>query len=248
MIYQSAFVYAITVDGVARYVGKGSGGRIREHVLMMRKIARRRAAGQKVVASHFYNRLVKAFLGGANISWVVIEDGLSHADAFNRERLEIAAAPEGQLWNLREGGYGGAIMSEALRLKISRSMLLRYQRPGERAKITEHFKTMWADPEHRERHLRALRKQRQDPVYRARLSVAIKDRCADPEVRERRRAAALKRWSNPEYQEKQRRAALATWANPERVKKQRAYVDSPEGRAQLSRGGKNSLAKRYGAG
>lgn len=230
MIHPLAFVYAITVDGVVRYIGKGSGGRIREHILAMRKIARRRAAGEKVVASHFYNRLVKAFLSGADISWTVIEDGLSHDDAFRRERSEIAAAPGGQLWNLREGGYGRGTVSEKLRSKIRRSMLLRYQRPGERAKITEHFKAMWADPEHRERHIQAFKKKGQDPIYRARLSAAIKERCADPEVRERYRDAALKRWRNPEYQEKQRVAALAMWANPERIKKHRP----------------NSLAKRRG--
>src|SRR6516162_4318183 len=95
-----AYVYAIIVDGIVRYIGKGSGNRKLAHMRLVRSIARRRAAGEHVRTSHFYNRLTKAWLEGAEIEEVVIVDGLTHGAAYAREIAEIAAAAQGQLWNL----------------------------------------------------------------------------------------------------------------------------------------------------
>src|SRR4249920_1262421 len=84
-----AFVYQIIVDGVVRYIGKGTGGRLANHMKKVRMIARRRAAGETITTTHFYNRLTKAWLAGSNIEFNVIADRLSDAEAFESERTEI---------------------------------------------------------------------------------------------------------------------------------------------------------------
>ena len=63
-----AYVYALMVDGVVRYIGKGRNGRRFEHEKEARRINRKRAAGQKVNASLLYNKLAKAICEGRVIS------------------------------------------------------------------------------------------------------------------------------------------------------------------------------------
>jgi hypothetical protein len=99
-----AYVYAILVDGIVRYIGKGSGDRMRYHLKIVRSIVRRRAAGEAVSTTKFYNRLAKSWRAGADIQMHVIADGLTDQEAFDREVVEIASA--NGLWNEAPGGHG----------------------------------------------------------------------------------------------------------------------------------------------
>jgi hypothetical protein len=70
------YVYAIYVDGVVYYIGKGSNGRIHFHAIEARRINSRRALGANTdrTATNFYRKLAEAMRHGANIpkrSWLV---------------------------------------------------------------------------------------------------------------------------------------------------------------------------------
>jgi hypothetical protein len=106
MITACAYAYAISVDGVVRYIGKGKNDRVKQHLRKARNILRRREAGEKVRASIFYNRLAKGLRGGARIKEEIIEKGMTEAAALKREVEIIASFPAGQLWNRNAGGSG----------------------------------------------------------------------------------------------------------------------------------------------
>src|SRR5262245_53480758 len=99
-----AYVYAIKVDGVVRYIGKGRRYRLIEHRRIARELNRRRAAGEKIKARRVHNKLAKAIRNGSVIEHDVIAFNLSDDVAYDRERSEIANAPAGQLWNVKAGG------------------------------------------------------------------------------------------------------------------------------------------------
>jgi hypothetical protein len=98
----SAYVYAIIVDDVLRYVGKGRDKRLYTHLIE----ARRSAARCGVQTSHLYPRvhrkLVGAIRAGSDIAEIVISDGLSDRNAFRLEYQIICtfhkSRPD-QLWN-----------------------------------------------------------------------------------------------------------------------------------------------------
>lgn len=95
-----AYVYAIQVEGTVRYIGKGSGRRLRTHGKIVRSIVRRRSAGETVLApSEFYERLVEAYLTGCNIESFVLLNGLTHEAAFRYEIAFRDLYPKEQLWN-----------------------------------------------------------------------------------------------------------------------------------------------------
>lgn len=97
---KGAYLYAVLVDGVVRYIGKGSGRRLRAHEKIVRAMARRHAAGETVVAeSQFYERLYRAYLAGADIAAEIITGGLTHEQAFREEIAERKKYPSLQLWN-----------------------------------------------------------------------------------------------------------------------------------------------------
>jgi hypothetical protein len=148
-------VYAIVVDGVIRYIGKGSasGGklsRFHDHIRAMRRLIRHRAEGlpapQKVSGSTIANELAHAWLDGAEISELVVADGLGEEDALQQELALINNAPAGQLWNKpQQWGY---------LLQAARSRRLS---PESRGKIAEGIRRHWADPDCRAKHQAALR-------------------------------------------------------------------------------------------
>ena len=124
---KGAYVYAVLVDGTVRYIGKGSGRRLWAHEKIVRSMARRRAAGEVIVAeSPFYEKLCIAYLSGANIEAIILRDGISHDQAFRDEIAERKKFPPTQLWNTGDC----------------------WDRPEYRAKQM----ARWADPEIREFH------------------------------------------------------------------------------------------------
>jgi hypothetical protein len=177
-----AYVYAIVVDDVIRYIGKGSGTRARQHMRIVRSIARRRAAGETVRASYFYNRLTKAWRAGADIVEIVIADDLTHEQAYAREIAEIAAYPKEQLWNYWGGGEGsskGYLKPPEQRQKITDSNRKSWTDPSLVAQQSERMKVIWLRPEYREQ----LIGRKWTPEMRKALSDKRKAQWADPAFR-----------------------------------------------------------------
>jgi hypothetical protein len=100
-----SYVYAILVDGVNRYIGKGTGKRVKDHMWQVRSVARRRAAGEVVKTQYLYNRLASVWLKGCEIEEVILFDGLSDEEAFALE-TQLISKQRKQLWNMASGGRG----------------------------------------------------------------------------------------------------------------------------------------------
>jgi hypothetical protein len=98
------YVYAIMVDGVVKYIGKGTGPRARFHRWFAVNVNRRRKRGEKVRTTKFYNRLAKALLKGAVVNYEILAWFETDDEAFAAEIAEIASRRG--LWNKHEGGWG----------------------------------------------------------------------------------------------------------------------------------------------
>ena len=98
------YVYAIYVDGVVRYIGKGSNGRVHFHVIEARRINSRRARGANTdcTATNFYRKLAEAMRHGATITEEIMLDGLTNQEAYRIEKQkieELHKQKRDQLWN-----------------------------------------------------------------------------------------------------------------------------------------------------
>lgn len=196
-----AYVYAIVVDGVVRYIGKGVGRRIFRHLSQTKGFVRRKATGETIALSGFYKKLLTSWENGAKIEEVFLAEGLSHDDAFALEIKTIALAPVGQLWNVLEGGQG--ITSEDAKRKWSDPQ---YRKRQEAAR---------ADPIVKAKQSAVHKIVQSDPDLCAKRSVSQKAAWKQPEARARKSAAVKAAWEKPTYREKITVARKAQWANPE---------------------------------
>lgn len=246
-----AYVYIILVDGVLRYVGKGTGDRIRHHLKLCRSIARRRAKGQKVVTTKFYNRLTKALNAGASIECEIVADRLTDQAAFE---LEIAMINgHGGLWNKAPGGQG--FSSEQWRDKKFRKKMAQREQlkrtPEYRKRRSQINQELWDDPAMREKLVaRIWNDERRAKLAKARaekraeIDARIAERKADVEKRRAEREA-----NRPGYHAnsgsftsgKAKVIMLDAWRDPEKRKKRLALFASPEYRAKVSAGVRKSL-------
>jgi hypothetical protein len=98
------YVYSISVDGVIRYIGKGSDGRLHFHVIEAQRINRRRTRGASTDAActMFYRKLAAALRRGASIEAVIVVNNLSEPEAYrleNEKIEELHRRKRAQLWN-----------------------------------------------------------------------------------------------------------------------------------------------------
>ena len=99
---RSAYVYAILVDGVVRYVGKGRNARMYTHLIEAKRSAARCQVGTTQLNPRMHRRLVEAVRSGADIKEEIIIGGLTDRQAFRIERrlsAEFHKFRTDQLWN-----------------------------------------------------------------------------------------------------------------------------------------------------
>ena len=218
------------------------------HLKMVRRIARRRAAGETVKTTKFYNRLTKAWLSGAEIELETLAQGLTDHEAFEREIAEIGSSVG--LWNEAPGGQGfsSTQWSDAkFREKMEgRSAAMRTpEYRGRRSKIAQ---SMWDDPATREKLVRAIWNDDRRKAAKALRDAkrALKDsgieqrRLARQVLVAERTAAIIK---SPKSGTKTtftsegvRVVQLAAWRDPEKRAKRLALFASQEYRAKVSKG------------
>jgi hypothetical protein len=100
---KGCYVYAIYVDGVLRYIGKGTNGRVYDHMKEVRQRLTRRFK-LKNVSPIFQQKLTEAVIKGAVIEEIVIADNLTSKQAYELEhrRMEemVHDGKRTQLWNV----------------------------------------------------------------------------------------------------------------------------------------------------
>jgi len=100
---KGCYVYAIHVDGVLRYIGKGTNGRMYAH---MKEVRQRLTREFKLrnVSPIFQQKLTEAVIKGAVVEEIVIADSLTSKQAYELEhrRMEemVHDGKRGQLWNV----------------------------------------------------------------------------------------------------------------------------------------------------
>ena len=117
MTTNRCYVYAIYVNGVVRYIGKGSNGRLHFHVIEARRINSRRALGAKTdrTTTNFYRKLAEAMRHGATITEEIMVDGLTDQEAYRVEKQKIEQLHKqncGQLWNTIDERFVGITWAE----------------------------------------------------------------------------------------------------------------------------------------
>jgi hypothetical protein len=98
----SSYVYAIRVDGVVRYIGKGRNGRIYSHMIEALRTANKPGVKIANLSPHFRKKLVSAIRRGAKIKEKIVTANLSADAAYAIERHMIGSLHKnhpGQLWN-----------------------------------------------------------------------------------------------------------------------------------------------------
>lgn len=97
-----SYVYAIHVDGVLRYIGKGTNGRMYAHMKEVRQRLTRKFK-LKNIWPLFQRKLTEAVMKGAVIEEIVLADNLTSKKAYKLEHRHLErmvyAGNREQLWN-----------------------------------------------------------------------------------------------------------------------------------------------------
>ncbi len=98
----AAYIYAIIVDGVVRYIGKGRNGRMYTHVIEAKRTSARCPASTAHLGPRMHRKLVETVRSGSQIIETVIKSGLTDRAAYRLESRIIGEFHKfraGQLWN-----------------------------------------------------------------------------------------------------------------------------------------------------
>ncbi|MFZ2252618.1 MAG: hypothetical protein WAW13_00420 [Minisyncoccia bacterium] len=196
------YIYELLVDGIVRYVGMGSGDRIRAHWRAAVRINKRLSSGRDPQGLRVHLNLASALRAGSVLDHRFVAVGLTRDKARAMEVRQIASWPADQLWNEHPGGGGAS---------------------------PERMVELWADPEWRDRQVALLTKvwtdpifraemveARSDPAIRAKISKSVSSRFArlDERMKQSQRTASYYS-ENPQARQVQSEMARARWANPE---------------------------------
>jgi hypothetical protein len=98
----ASYVYAIIVDGVVRYIGKGRNGRMYNHLIEAKRTSGRCPADTDHLYPRMHRKLVETVRAGSQIIETVITSGLTDRAAYRLESRMIGEFHKfraGQLWN-----------------------------------------------------------------------------------------------------------------------------------------------------
>jgi hypothetical protein len=118
------YVYTIHVNGILRYIGKGSNQRMHYHVIEAERINRRRARGAKTdrTCTMFYRNLAEALRNAERVVTQVLYSDLDNDEAYAVEKSlieDLHLRKRGQLWNSVDDRFVG-VFFDARKLKLLR--------------------------------------------------------------------------------------------------------------------------------
>jgi hypothetical protein len=97
-----SYIYAIVVDGVVRYIGKGRNGRMYAHLVEAKRTSARCPAKTAHLYPRVHRKLVEKVRAKSQIIETVIRSGLTDQAAYRLESRMIGEFHKfraGQLWN-----------------------------------------------------------------------------------------------------------------------------------------------------
>ena len=97
-----SYIYAIIVDGVVRYIGKGRNGRMYTHLIEAKRTSARCPTRTAHLYPRMHRKLVETVRAGSEILETVITSGLTDQAAYRLESRMIGEFHKfraGQLWN-----------------------------------------------------------------------------------------------------------------------------------------------------
>ena len=202
----ASYVYRILVDGVPRYIGKGTGWRLPGHLAVL--------TGRKP-RERIHGLMIEAAAAGAVVTGDKVAEGLTHHQAQNLEREMVAAATG--LWNLAPGGGGFNSRMAAKGWADPEKAAARraaMNTPEAKARRSEAGKARWQDPEYRARVSAARKKSWERGTYMMRREHGFRHINSDPNVRARGQAKATAFYNTPEGRALQAERSRALWADP----------------------------------
>lgn len=217
----NAYVYIYKDDtGVPRYVGKGRGSRITDHITL----ATAHNEGRRLErATHFTRWLAKCIRLGKVFSYEIHTNNLSDDAAFKLEAELIArlgrSRKGGTLYNTTAGGDGFT---------------------------SEDAKEIAARPDVKRKKQEALERNLADPKFRAKLSQATKESNGRPHRREQAREKATAEWKKEERRAAAAQRARELWADPAWSAKRRKELEE-RNRSEGSKAKSSEIAKRLWA-
>lgn len=189
------YVYGIAVNGLVRYIGKGCKQRAWSHVQYANRVLAKRAAGEKVRTTYFYNKLCSAIKKGDEIYPFMMVDGLTAAEAYAEERSLITTSDG--LWNQMSGGIGPSSDDMKKMWALHRDGIVAAMNTPERKAVrSAASKKKWQNPEIAGRVRQSmLASWDGNEERRAHISARMKDRMASAMERQKMSASASALWA-----------------------------------------------------
>lgn len=233
MVNSSCYVYVYEFDGVVRYVGEGRGKRMENHRAIASKYAEAIRRGEPGRAHRFYTNYALALMAGIAPTCRKIAEGLTKREAIDRQNAEIARYPAEQLWNSVLSQHPWMADEQAMAARNAAMKAFWASPEGQSV-----AKTLWADPERRERQRAAQKAYWGSPEGRAKRAASAAARCATTEGLAAIAAARAVAATRPGVRERQKAGLLVAAADPSRLARRNAAIKAarsrPEVRAKVS--------------